>query len=135
MTSIIIVEGNLTSNPRFNFTSSGKAVANLRVAVSSRRKGRDGEYADTPPVFYDVTVWGGPAEHVANSLTGGDRVLVCGRSWVETYTDATGEERTRQVIDADMVGVSLRYHTATPVKPTRAPSGPFGLASDEPAEG
>ena len=135
MTSIIIVEGNLTSNPRFNYTSNGKAVANLRVAVSSRRKGRDGEYADTPPVFYDVTVWGGPAEHVANSLTSGDRVLICGRGWVETYTDATGDERTRQVIDADAIAVSLRYHTATPVKPTRAPSGPFGPAGDEPAEG
>ena len=135
MTSTIIVEGNLTSNPRFNFTSSGKAVANLRVAVSSRRKGRDGEYADTPAIFYDVTVWGGPAEHVANSLAGGDRVLICGRGWVEAYTDATGKERTRQVIDADAVGVSLRYHTATPVKPARAPSGPFGLAGDAPAEG
>jgi len=135
MTSTIIVEGNLTSNPRFNLTSSGKAVANLRVAVSSRRKGRDGEYADTAPVFYDVTVWGPPAENVANSLAGGDRVLVCGRCWVEAYTDATGEERTKQVIDADMVGVSLRYHTATPVRPTRALSGPFGLAGDEPAVG
>ena len=119
MTSTIIVEGNLTSNPRFNFTSSGKQVANLRVAVSSRRKGRDGEYADTPPVFYDVTVWGGPAEHVANSLTSGDQVLICGRSWVEAYTDATGEERTKQVIDADMVGLSLRYTTATATPTSR----------------
>jgi hypothetical protein len=46
-------------------TSTGKAVTNLRIAVSSRRKNRDGEYADTPPVFYDVTVWGPVAENVA----------------------------------------------------------------------
>jgi len=88
--------------------------------VSSRRKGRDGEYADTPPVFYDVTVWGTPAEHVADCLHTGDRVLVTGPTYLEAYTSSTGEERVKQVIDADAVGISLRYHVATPVKPTRA---------------
>jgi single-strand DNA-binding protein len=119
MTSTITVEGNLTSDPRFNYTSNGKPVVNLRVAVSSRRKGRDGEYHDTPPVFYDVTVWGTPAEHVANSLTCGDRVLVTGHTYVEAYTDNTGDQRTKQVLDADAIGASLRYTTATPVKATR----------------
>ncbi len=119
MTSLITVEGNLTNDPRFNYTSTGKAVANLRIAVSSRRKGRDGEYADTPPVFYDVTVWGQPAEHVADCLHAGDRVLITGSTYVETWTDAAGDTRTKQTLDADAIGVSLRYHTATPVKPTR----------------
>jgi single-strand DNA-binding protein len=119
MTSIVTVEGNLTADPRFNYTSSGKAVANLRVAVSSRRKDRDGEYQDTPPVFYDVTVWGTPAEHVADCLHAGDRILVAGTTYVETWTDSAGDQRTKNVLDADAVGVSLRYHTASPVKPTR----------------
>jgi single-strand DNA-binding protein len=120
MTAQITVEGNLTSDPRFNVTTStGKAVANLRIAVSSRRKGRDGEYADTPPVFYDVTIWGQPAEHVTESLHTGDRVLVTGATYVETYTDTSGDQRSKNVLDADGIGVSLRHHTATPVKPTR----------------
>ncbi len=119
MTATIVVEGNLTSDPRFAFTASGKAVANLRIAVSSRRKGRDGEYADTPAVFYDVSIWGQPGENVAESLHVGDRVLVTGATYVETYTDSSGDQRTKQLLDADAIGVSLRYHTATPVKPTR----------------
>ncbi len=124
MTATIVAEGNLTSDPRFAVTASGKAVANLRIAVSSRRKGRDGEYADTPAVFYDVAVWGQPAEHVADSLHVGDRVIVTGTTYVETYTDSTGDQRSKNVLDADAIGVSLRYHTATPVKPTRtAPAG------------
>ncbi len=122
MTSTITVEGNLTADPRFNYTSTGKAVANLRIAVSSRRKNRDGEYADTPPVFYDVTVWGTPAEHVADCLHSGDRVLVTGHTYLEAYTDSTGDQRTKPVIDADAIGVSLRYATATPVKATRQPT-------------
>ncbi len=119
MTALITVEGNLTNDPRLNYTSAGKAVANLRIAVSSRRKGRDGEYADTPPVFYDVTVWGTPAEHVADCLHCGDRVLITGTTYAETWTDAAGDTRTKQALDADAIGVSPRYHTATPVKPTR----------------
>ncbi len=122
MTSQIIVEGNLTNDPRFNYTSNGKAVANLRIAVSSRRKGRDGEYVDTPPAFYGVTVWGQPAEHVAESLHSGDRVIVAGHTYVETFTDSAGEERTKQVIYADAIGVSLRFATATPVKADRTPA-------------
>jgi single-strand DNA-binding protein len=121
MSSTVVVEGNLTADPRLNVTSTGKAVANLRIAVSSRRKDRNGEYADTPPVFYDVTVWGPVAENVAASVHAGDRVIVAGSSYLDSYRDATGEPRTKHVLDADAIGVSLRYATATPVKPARQP--------------
>jgi single-strand DNA-binding protein len=121
MSSTVTVEGNLTADPRLNTTSTGKAVANLRIAVSSRRKNRDGEYADTQPVFYDVTVWGPVAENVAASVPAGDRVIVSGSSYVDSYRDATGEPRTKHVLDAEAIGVSLRYATASPVKPTRQP--------------
>jgi single-strand DNA-binding protein len=121
MSSTITVEGNLTADPRLNVTGTGKAVANLRIAVSSRRKNRDGEYQDTPPVFYDVTVWGPVAENVAASVRAGDRVIVTGSSYLESYRDATGDPRTKHDLDADAIGVSLRYATAQPVKPTRQP--------------
>jgi single-strand DNA-binding protein len=121
MSSTVTVEGNLTADPRMNVTSTGKPVANLRIAVSSRRKNRDGEYADTPPIFYDVTVWGPVAENVAASVRAGDRVIVTGSSYLDGYRDATGEPRTKHVLDADAIGVSLRYATATPVKPARQP--------------
>jgi len=119
MSSIVTVEGNLTADPRLNVASTGKPVANLRIAVSSRRKGRNGEYADTPPVFYDVTVWGPAAENVAASVHAGDRVLVTGSSSLDSYRDPTAEPRIKHVLDADAIGVSLRYATATPVKPAR----------------
>ncbi len=120
MTSIVTVEGNLTSDPRLHYTPAGKAVANLRIAVSARRKDRaTGEYQDTPPLFVDVTVWGPAAENTAESLHTGDRVLVTGSTYLSTWTDAGGEQRTSYVLDADAIGVSLRYATATPVKARR----------------
>ncbi len=117
MTSIVTVEGNLTTDPRLHYTPAGKAVANLRIAVSARRKDRStGDYQDTPPLFVDVTVWGPAAENTAESLHTGDRVLVTGSSYLSTWTDAGGELRTSYVLDAEAIAVSLRYATATPVK-------------------
>ncbi len=131
MTSIVTVEGNLTTDPRLHYTPAGKAVANLRIAVSARRKDRStGDYQDTPPLFVDVTVWGPAAENTAESLHTGDRVLVTGSSYLSTWTDGGGELRTSYVLDADAIGLSLRYATATPVKarrraePTTEPTGP-----------
>lgn len=119
MTSHLTVEGNLTSDPRLNYTSTGKAVANLRIAVSARRKDRAGEYQDTPPVFYDITLWGLPAENAAESLHVGDRVIAAGTTYLDTYSDSTGDQRVKTVLEAEAVGVSLRYATATPVKTSR----------------
>ena len=119
MTSIVTVEGNLTSDPRLHYTPAGKAVANLRIAVSARRKDRTGDYQDTPPLFVDVTVWGPAAENTAEPLHTGDRVVVAGSSYLNTWADAAGEQRTSYVLDADAIGVSLRYATATPVKARR----------------
>src|SRR5919198_3988139 len=101
MTSVVTVEGNLTADPRLHYTPAGKAVANLRIAVSARRKDRtSGEYQDTPPLFVDVTVWGPTAENAVESLHTGDRVLVTGSSYLSTWTDAGGELRTSYVLDA-----------------------------------
>jgi single-strand DNA-binding protein len=119
MTSIVTVEGNLTSDPRLHYTPAGKAVANLRIAVSARRKDRAGEYQDTPPLFVDVTVWGPAAENAAESLHTGDRVVVAGSTYISSWADAAGEQRSSYVLDADAIGVSLRYATATPVKARR----------------
>jgi len=135
MTNIVTVEGNLTADPRLHYTPAGKAVANLRIAVSARRKDRTGEYQDTPPVFYDVAVWGPAAENTAESLHTGDRVLVAGSTYISAWADAAGEQRSSYVLDADAIGISLRYATATPVKARRRAeqtTDPAGLPdSDE----
>lgn len=113
MSTTVTVEANLTADIELRFTkTTGQAVATIRVAASARRKDIDGEYQDTPPVFYDVTVWGQLAEHAAASLRKGDRALVHGTSWVEEWTDREGGTRQRSVIQATAIGASLRYATA-----------------------
>jgi hypothetical protein len=52
--------------------STGTAVTNLRVAVTQRIQ-QDGEWRDGDTSFFKVNVWRGQAEHLADSLSKGDR--------------------------------------------------------------
>jgi single-strand DNA-binding protein len=128
MSTTITAEGNLVAEPDLRFAkTTGQAVCNLRIAVSTRRKNIDGEYEDTPAVFFDGTCWGALAEHVAE-LHKGDRVLVHGTTYDEEWTDREGATRIKHVIQVSAVGASLRYATAA-VHRANTKIGPV----DEPA--
>jgi len=114
MSMTITTEANLTSDVELRFTkSTGQAVCTARLAVSSRRKNMDGEYEDTVPVFYEATVWGSLAEHLADTASKGDRLLVHGTTHDEQWTDRDGNTRTKHVIQVTALGISLRYATAS----------------------
>jgi single stranded DNA-binding protein len=128
MSTTITAEGNLVAEPDLRFAkTTGQAVCNLRIAVSTRRKNIDGEYEDTPAVFFDATCWGALAEHVAE-LHKGDRVLVHGTTYDEEWTDREGATRIKHVIQVTAAGAALRYSTAT-VHRANTKNGPV----DEPA--
>ena len=71
------IVGNLVEDPELRFTNTGIPVANLRVAVTQRIQ-QDGEWRDGDTSFLKVNVWRGQAEHLADSLSKGDRVMVTG---------------------------------------------------------
>jgi single-strand DNA-binding protein len=113
MSTTITAEGNLASDPELRFTkTTGQAVCTIRLAVSSRRKNMDGEYEDTPAVFYEATCWGQLAEHLADSARKGDRLLVHGSTHDQEWTDRDGHTRVKHVLHVTALGVSLRYATA-----------------------
>jgi hypothetical protein len=66
-----IVVGNLTDDPEVRYTEGGIARARFRVAVTGRR--------EQEPSFFTVIVWRDQAEHAAQSLSKGSRVVVVGR--------------------------------------------------------
>ena len=132
MSTTITTEGNLTAGPELRFTkTTGQAVCAIRLAVSARRKNMDGEYEDTLTVFYEATSWGALAEHVADSLTKGDRVLVHGSTHDEEWTDRDGMTRVKHVLQVTSIGLSLRYAPArssrkAPTSTPAAESEPVG---------
>ena len=114
-----IITGNLTDDPEIRFTNGGAPVANLRVAVTARIKDGD-TWKDGDTFYFRVTVWRTLAEHVADSLSKGDRVIVTGRLRTRTWETTEGESRTVVELDAEDIGPSLKWATA---KPQRATTG------------
>lgn len=120
----ITVIGNLTADPELKFTSSGVAVAKFTVASTPRFMDRQsGEWKDGDALFLACTVWRQPAEHVAESLQRGARVVVVGRLRQRSYETQQGEKRTVIDLEVDEVGPSLRYATAQVRKMDRSTGG------------
>jgi single-strand DNA-binding protein len=101
----------LVADPELRFTTNGTAVANLRVAVIQRVQ-QDGEWRDGDTSFLKVNVWRGQAEHLADSLGKGDRVMVTGRLRQRSWETPEGDKRSVTEIEADEVGASLKFATA-----------------------
>ena len=126
----LTIIGNLTDDPELRFTPSGAAVANFRVASTPRYLDKaSGEWKDGEPLFLACHIWRDAAEHVAESLKRGARVIVTGRLRQRSYETREGEKRTVIELEADEIGPSLRYATATVNKMTRANTANTGSAA------
>ena len=119
-TAITII-GNLVADVELRFTPSGAAVANFTVASTPRTFDRQSnEWEDGNTLFLPCSIWRDAAEHCAESLTKGTRVIVQGRLQQRSYDDREGNKRTIYEVAVDEVGPSLLRATA---KVTRATSG------------
>jgi single-strand DNA-binding protein len=76
--------GNLTDQPELRHTEGGIARAMFRVAATGRR--------EQEASFFTVVVWRDQAQHAAESLSKGSRVVVVGwlqqRSWTAEDSSA-----------------------------------------------
>jgi single-strand DNA-binding protein len=109
----ITIAGNLVDDPELRFTPAGQAVARFRVASTPRfRDNSTGEWKDGDSLFLTCNVWRQAAEHVAESLNRGMRVIVSGRLRQRSYETKEGEKRTVYEVEVDDVGPSLRSASA-----------------------
>jgi single-strand DNA-binding protein len=128
--TVITVVGNLTSDPELRFTPNGAAVASFTVASTPRTLDRaTNEWKDGEALFLRCSIWRQAAEHVAESLTKGARVIVQGRLKQRSFETREGEKRTVIELDVDEIGPSLRYATAKVVRAARG-GGPGGGFDD-----
>ena len=110
---VITVIGNLTADPELRYTPNGAAVASFTIASTPRTYDRQAsEWKDGETLFLRASVWRDYAEHVANSLTKGTRVIAQGRLRQRSYQTREGENRTSYEIEVDEIGPALRYATA-----------------------
>ncbi|WP_211880852.1 single-stranded DNA-binding protein [Pseudarthrobacter albicanus] len=119
--------------------TSGGTHANYTIASTPRtfdRKAND--WVDGETLFLRASVWREAAEHVAESLTKGTRVIATGLLTSRTYETKTGETRTVIELEVEEIGPSLRYaaedvHQTRGGRPDAAQSG-AGQEQPHPAE-
>lgn len=68
----VVLVGRLTRDAELRYTNSGSAVANISLAINTRRR-RDDQWVDEAH-FFDAVVFGRTAEAVSPYLTKGKQI-------------------------------------------------------------
>lgn len=90
----VLIIGNLTRDPELRYNPSGKAVANLSIAVKGSKK--------DDVSFFDVVAWEKTAELCSSYLAKGSGVLIEGRLDQRRW-EQDGQKRSKVEIIANNV--------------------------------
>ena len=132
--TIIAVVGNLTADPEIRTTGSGAAVVSFTIASTPRTWNRNtNQFEDGQALFMRCSAWRDMAEHCAQSLAKGMRVIAQGRLTQHSWEDEQHQRRTSMELQVDEIGPSLRYATAEVTKAQRGTAGAYGNPSSAPA--
>lgn len=88
--------GRLVRNPETNYTQNGKAKMTFSVASS------DGYGENQYTNYFDVVVWGKPAETLKNYLYQGKQVCISGRIRQDRW-EKDGQKRSKISVIAENV--------------------------------
>ncbi len=89
----VILIGNVGRDPEARTTPAGDNVTEFSVAVSERRRGKDGQQQEQT-TWFRVSAWGKLGETCAQYLRKGSSVYVEGSLTQREYTDREGAART-----------------------------------------
>lgn len=109
--------GNLTADPDLRFLGNGKPVVNVTIAHTTRTWSRDeNKMVDGDTVFIRCSAWDNLAEHIAESLTKGTRVLalvdLSQRKFEKDGVERTVTEGKIQAIGPDLLFATARVSKA-----------------------
>ncbi|MEV0529155.1 single-stranded DNA-binding protein [Streptomyces sp. NPDC050439] len=106
----ITVIGNLTADPEVKFTPSGAALAKFTIASTPRVYEREtNQWKDGTATFFRCAAWRSLAEHIAESLAKGSRVVAFGRIRQHNWETPEGENRSMLALEIDEIGASLKF--------------------------
>jgi single-strand DNA-binding protein len=88
----VIIVGNCGRDPEVRYMPDGKAVANISIATTSKRKDKSGQITEDTQ-WHRVTFYDRLAEIAGDYLKKGSPVYVEGRLKYGTYKDKAGVEK------------------------------------------
>lgn len=125
--TVITIVGNLTADPELRTTGQGAQVASFTVANTARVYNKQtGQYEDGPALFMRCSAWNDLAQHCAQSLAKGMRVIAQGRLRQHSYQAQDGTNRTVVELTVDEIGPSLRYATVQVARISRQGGPVYG---------
>ena len=131
--TIIAVVGNLTADPELRSTKNGRSVAGFTIASTPRTFDRQSQqWVDGDALFLRCTVWGDLAEHCANSLAKGMRVVAQGRLTQHSWEDEQHQQRSSVELQVDEIGPSLRNPYSAPAGYTGGAAAADSLPTSDP---
>lgn len=109
----ITVVGRIGSEPDFKELRQTPQVS-FRLASTPRQFEKAlNTYVDKPTTWYTVECWRSLARNVFDSIGVGHPVIVTGRLRTHEWTDDSGEQRSRVILEAFSLGHDLSRGTAT----------------------
>ena len=124
--TVLTIVGNLTAEPELRYLPDGTAACKFTVASTPRVYDKaSGEYRDGESLFMACTAWRELAEHAAESLAKGARVIVYGRLRLSKWETAEGEKKSMFQVDVEEVAPSLRFATAKVTRMSRSKGDGF----------
>jgi single-strand DNA-binding protein len=88
----VMLIGNLGQDPELNYTGSGTAVCNLRLATDESYKDNNGELVERTE-WHDIVAWERLAEICDEYLVKGSRIYCEGSLQTSTWEDRDGNTR------------------------------------------
>ena len=98
----VFLIGNLTRDPELRYVPSGKAVANLGLAVNQVFTTQEGERKEEV-CFVRIVAWGKQAENCSQYLSKGSQIFVEGRLQSRSWETEDGTKRNTLEIVARRV--------------------------------
>jgi single-strand DNA-binding protein len=100
--------GNVTQDPKLNFTPSGTAV--LAFGMATNRRYKHGEEWKDDTTFHNIVVWGALAQRLEKRLKKGTRLYLSGRVTVQMWESDNGKKNYKTEIVAEDISLISRYN-------------------------
>ena len=130
----VFLIGNLTRDPEIRYIPSGKAVADLNMAINRKYRTTSGEFKEET-CYVGVVVWERQAETAGEYLKKGSAILVEGSLRYEQW-ETNGEKKSRLRVNADRIQFLDRLkRPVEPGEPSEAGQRPTApSAASDPSE-
>jgi len=130
----VVLVGRLTRDVELRYTGGGTAVANISLAINTRRR-RDDQWVDEAH-FFDAVVWGKTAESLSPYLTKGKQIGLEGELRQNRW-EQEGQRRSKVEIFArniQLIGNRGGDASTTELSPSEASAEHSGPTQSQPSD-